>query len=68
MIQLDIFSKMLRLKFNIDFVSEKICLKRNLMRETQIYVHKHVFVPITFTRERYIQQNVSNIEDRDHGI
>ena len=36
------------------------------MRETQIDVHKHVYVPITFTQELRIQQNMSNIGDRDH--
>ena len=52
-------------KVNIDFVWKKC--HQNLIRETQIYIHKHVFVPMILTQERHIQQNVSNIEDRDHG-
>jgi hypothetical protein len=57
---------MLRSKFNIDFAWKKLS-KNNLTREKQICVNKHVIVPITFTQERQIQQNVTDIEDRDHG-
>ena len=49
----------------------RLCLQQvvtqNMMRETQICVHKHGFVSITSTQELHIQQNVSSIEDRDHG-
>jgi hypothetical protein len=49
----------------------RLCLvkivNKHLMRETQIDVHKHVLVPLTFTQEHHIQQNSSNIEDMDHG-
>ena len=46
---------------------EKNVTKKNMIRETHIFVHKHMFVPITFTRECHIHKIVSNIEDRNHG-
>ena len=54
-------------KFNIDYVWKNTVITKNLMRKTQTRVHKHVLVPITFIRERHINQYVSNIEDRELG-
>ena len=50
----------------MDSVWKNKNITKNFKRKTQICVHKHVFVPITFIQERHIKQNESNIEDRDH--
>ena len=55
---------MLRSKVNIYLVFKKC--HQTYDEKTQLDVHKHVFVLITFTQECHIQPNMSNIEDKDH--